>query len=193
MQELSYHILDLVQNSLTAGSTRVTIRILENGARDLLTIEVEDNGRGMNAEMIRRVANPFVTSRRNSDVGLGLSLLKEAAESCGGGLEVSSQEGKGTKVRARFQLHHVDRAPLGDLGETLETLIAANPEVHFRYHHQVDGEGYRLDTHEMKKVLGSEILNSPEVLDFIRRDIHAGLKKIGAAFVPKLDFPIKEP
>jgi len=192
MQELSYHILDLVQNSLTAGSSRVFIHIWEDSPPGLLTIEVEDNGRGMKEEMVRRVVNPFVTSRQNSDIGLGLALLREAAESCGGSLEVFSQEGKGTKVRAQFQLHHIDRAPLGDLGETMETLIAANPEVHFRYQHQVGQESYTLDTEEMKRVLGPEGFGSPEVLEFVRRDVHAGLKKIGAAFVPKLTFQIEE-
>ncbi len=192
MQELSYHILDLVQNALTAGSSRVFIRIWEDGPRGLLTIEVEDNGRGMKEEVVRRAAHPFVTSRQNSNIGLGLALLKEAAESCGGSLEISSKEGKGTRVRAQFQLHHVDRAPLGDLGETMETLIAANPEVYFRYVHQVNQESYTLDTEEMKRVLGPEGFSSPEVLDFVRRDVHEGLKKIGASFIPQMTFPVQK-
>jgi len=192
MQELSYHILDLVQNSLTAGASRVFLRIQEDRAAGLLTIEVEDNGRGMKEETARRAANPFVSSRQESEIGLGLALLKGAAESCGGGLEIFSQEGRGTRVRARFQLHHVDRAPLGDMGETMETLIAGHPEVHFRYDHRVNQDAYTLDTAEMKDVLGREGFPSPEVLEFVRRDVHEGLKKIGAAWVPEMTFATPE-
>jgi len=117
MQELSMHILDIVQNSLAAGATRVDIRIREALAKDLLMIEVRDNGRGISQEVLSRVMDPFFTSRTTREVGLGLSLFKEATERTGGYLEVHSEEGKGTWVIARFRLDYFDRAPLGDMGE----------------------------------------------------------------------------
>ena len=186
MLELSMHILDIAQNSLAAGSTRVEVRIREDLPADLLVIEVRDNGRGISEAMLPRVTDPFVTSRTTREVGLGLPLLKEAAERCEGCLEVRSEKGQGTTVIARFRLDHFDRAPLGDMGETMGVLIAANPDVDFLYEHRVDGRTYILETREMRQVLGPVGLDDPAVLDFVRQDIHLGLKKIGAGTFPKI-------
>ena len=186
MQELSMHILDIVQNSLAAGATRVDIRIREALAEDLLMIEVRDNGRGISQEVLSRVMDPFFTSRTTREVGLGLSLFKEATERTGGYLEVHSEEGKGAWVIARFRLDHFDRAPLGDMGETLGVLISGNPEVDFFYEHRVDGQIYFLETRKMREILGPVGLDDPSVLDFVRQDIQIGLKKIGAATFPKV-------
>jgi len=186
MLELSMHILDIVQNALAAGASRVEIRVREDLGKDLLTLEVEDNGRGMSAELARKVTDPFYTSRTTREVGLGLPLLKLAAERCGGRLEVLSQEGKGTVISATFELDHFDRAPLGDMGETMAVLIGANPGVDFVYDHRVDGQGYRLSTREMREVLGTASLDDPRVHDFIRLDVQEGLKKIKAASFPKI-------
>jgi hypothetical protein len=180
------HILDIVQNSLAAGSTEVEIRIQERLTEDLLVIEVKDNGRGIPRGMLPRVTDPFITSRKTREVGLGLSLLKEAAERCCGDLEVHSEEGRGTAVVARFRHDHFDRAPLGDMGETISVLIAANPEREFLYEHRVDGEAYLLETRQMRQILGSVGLDDPVVIDFVRQDVQMGLKKIGAASFPKI-------
>ncbi len=180
------HILDLAQNSLAAGATLVEIRIRENFPKDLLTIEVQDNGRGMSGELTRKVTDPFYTSRTTREVGLGLPLFKEAAERCGGELQVRSEEGRGTRVCASFRLDHFDRAPLGDIGETLACLISGNPGVDFVYEHEVNGESYRLETREMREILGPVALDDASVLYFIRQDIEKGLKKIGAASFPKI-------
>jgi hypothetical protein len=186
MLELSMHILDIVQNSLAAQASQVDIRIREDLGKDLLILEVEDNGRGMSPELTQRVTDPFYTSRTTREVGLGLPLLKLAAERCGGRLEVQSQEGKGTRVSATFGLDHFDRAPLGDMGETLAVLICGNPGVDFLYEHGVDGQTYRLATREMREILGPVRLDEPSVHDFIRRDVQQGLKKIKAASFPKI-------
>ena len=186
MLELSMHILDIVQNSLAAQASQVEIRIREDLGKDFLILEVEDNGRGMSPELTQRVTDPFYTSRTTREVGLGLPLLKLAAERCGGRLEVQSQEGKGTRISATFGLDHFDRAPLGDMGETLAVLICGNPGVDFLYEHGVDGQTYRLATREMREILGPVSLDEPSVYDFIRRDVQQGLKKIKAASFPKI-------
>jgi anti-sigma regulatory factor (Ser/Thr protein kinase) len=186
MLELSLHIMDLVQNSLTAGATRVEIRIEESLKEDRLAIEIQDNGRGIPKEMVSRVTDPFVTSRTTRPVGLGLSLFKEAADRCGGGMEIHSEMGRGTRVGVWFQLDHFDRAPLGNIGETMGVLITGNPGVDFVYEHGVDGKRYRLETPAMKEILGSVPLDDPAVLGFVRRDIEEGLRNIGAGTFPNV-------
>lgn len=186
MLELSMHILDVVQNSLAAQATRVEIRIREDLKKDLFLLEVKDNGRGIPGELAQRVTDPFFTSRNTREVGLGVPLFKEAAERCGGHLEVQSREGEGTRISAHFQLDHFDRAPLGDMAETLAVLIMGNPGIDFLYEHQVNEQTYRLETREMREILGPVGLDDPSVLYFIRQDVHQGLKEIGAATFPKI-------
>ena len=72
MNDLSMHILDIVQNSISAGATRVTLTVDEAPAADLLTIAIGDNGRGMTPEQVSRLADPFFTSRTTRRVGMGI-------------------------------------------------------------------------------------------------------------------------
>lgn len=180
------HILDLVQNSLEAGASLVEIRIEEEPSKDLMVIEIQDNGRGIPQEMQPRVTDPFTTSRNTRPVGLGLSLCKAAAERCGGKLQIESHWGRGTKINVTFQYDHFDRAPLGDMGETLAMLISANPKIDFSYSHRVGHKRYSLDTRVMREILGGDIaLDRSAVVEFIKEDVRRGLKNIGAEAFPK--------
>jgi hypothetical protein len=137
--------------------------------RDLLRIHIRDNGRGINPEMLEKVHDPFVTTRTTRRVGLGLSLLEQAAQEAGGGLSVESEPGRGTSVCATFQASHIDRKPLGDIGTTLITLILGNPDVDFVFCSDVDGEETSLDTREIRAELeGPLTMSHPAVLDLIR-------------------------
>ncbi|MGI6576021.1 MAG: ATP-binding protein [bacterium] len=134
MEELSLHILDLVQNSLGAGATWVKVVIVEDLAQDIFSLEIHDNGRGMDKKFLQRIFDPFATTRTTRRVGLGLSLLHMAAQQCNGKVEVDSIPGRGTKVSAVFQHSHWDRAPLGNIVATLITIISGNPELTLRIH-----------------------------------------------------------
>ncbi|MGQ9517705.1 MAG: ATP-binding protein [Anaerolineae bacterium] len=178
MRELSLHILDIVQNSLEAGAAHITIEIDENLAEDRLTIRVTDNGQGMDAETLRRVTDPFFTTRATRHVGLGIPLLKAAAEQCGGRLTVQSAPGQGTTVTAEFQHSHIDRAPLGDMPASLMTILLAERPVEVRYVHRMGGREFVLDTCELREVLGEVPLTHPKIrqwlYDYLRQG-EAGL------------------
>ncbi len=168
MQELSLHILDLAYNAIEAGARHVSIEVIEDRTADRLTIAVSDDGRGMDEATVRRVVDPFYTSRRTRKVGLGLSLLEAAAEAAGGGVRIRSEEGEGTTVEATFQLSHVDRAPLGDLAGTVLVLVAANPEVTFCYRHVVDGREFEFDGEAYREALGTLSPQHPSALRWLR-------------------------
>jgi signal transduction histidine kinase len=133
MEDVSLHILDIVENALRAGAKNVEIRLAQVKRADRLVLEVTDDGEGMNDETRRHSLDPFFTTKRGKRVGLGLPLLAQAAEEAGGTLEVHSALGKGTKVIATFGLSHIDRKPLGDIEQTLQCLKATHPEVRFRF------------------------------------------------------------
>lgn len=144
------HILDIVENSIRAKASTIEIKVVEDIEKDLLTIEIRDNGQGMDEETVNKVLDPFFTTRTTRKVGLGLSLLGQAARESGGNIEIESQAGGGTRVEATFGYSHIDRKPLGNMQATLTTLIVGNPEVDFIYEHKKGELEYRLDTKEVR-------------------------------------------
>ena len=166
MRDLSLHLLDLTQNSVTAGASLVEILLTleENG---WLTMVIRDDGRGMSPELLARVTSPFATTRTTRKVGMGIPLFRMAAEMTGGFLDIVSQPGKGTVVTASFHLSHIDRMPLGDMIGTITALIRLNPDVDFVYCHTVDDRSFQMDTREMREQLGDVPLCEPDVMEWI--------------------------
>jgi len=169
MEDLSLHILDIAENSTKAGATLVEIFVREDTDKDLLEIVVRDNGKGMDDATVEKVRDPFVTSRKTRRVGLGLPLLEQAAREAGGTLVITSVPDRKTEVVATFQANHIDRKPLGDMGATMISLIVGSPDVDFVYESDLDGENTRLDTREIRAVIGEgAAINEPAVLQLIR-------------------------
>jgi hypothetical protein len=179
MLEVSLHILDIVENSTRAGAKRVYIDVIEDTRRDLLSIEIRDNGSGMSEDVLKKAMDPFFTTKTVRNFGLGLPMLAQAAERTGGRLVVESKGGEGTRVVAEFKLSHIDRQPLGDIAGTLVTLVAGNTDVDFIYRHLRNGREYVLDTLAIREQIGEVPLNDVQVLAFIKNDVREGLEEIG--------------
>jgi len=171
MEELSLHVLDIALNAFEAGATRTGIAVIEEPAADRLTLEIQDNGRGMDEAMRARASDPFYTTRTTRTVGLGLPLLRAAAEAAGGGLQIRSQPHAGTTVTACFQMSHVDRAPLGDLETTFMVLVSTRPDMELVISHRRGGAGYELRTSDLVEALGGLPLSSPEGIALARNAI----------------------
>lgn len=172
MKELSLNILDIAENSVKAGATLTEIIIEELG--DTLTLTFRDDGCGMSEETVKAVINPFYTTRTTRSVGLGIPLLKMAAEQTGGAIEISSvpDDGTdaphGTTLSARFNKQHIDFTPLGDVISSVITLIQGHPDTDFLFVHKTEALEVRLDTRELRTVLEGVPLNTFEVLTWIR-------------------------
>jgi len=175
LRELSLHILDIAANSIAAGATRISIYVEENQIADRLIIRITDNGKGMSQEMIDKVTDPFVTSRTERNIGLGIPLLKEAAEACNGSLKISSEPGKGTAVEVQFQLSHIDRMPLGDLADTFLALEVGTPEVHWSFDVKKDDKEFSFDDEIFKRELGDLPLSHPDVIRYLRTTFTEGI------------------
>jgi signal transduction histidine kinase len=168
MQDLSLHILDIVENSTQAGATFVEITLIEDRKLDLILLSIKDNGKGMERDLLQNVRDPFRTTRTTRRVGLGVSLLDQATREAGGNLTISSTPGAGTEIAATFVASHIDRKPLGDLGSTMTTLILGNPEVDFVVRINADGVTAELDTREIKTALDGVSIKDPAVLSYIK-------------------------
>lgn len=162
------NVLDVAENSVAAGSTLTSITVEIDTAKRLLAVTIADNGKGMDEETVRRVTDPFYTTRTTRKVGLGLPFFREAAEATGGALHIRSQPGRGTTVRATFTLGHIDLAPLGDMTGTVVGLVQCNPKIDFVYRVVADGEEFCMDTREVRGILEGVPLSTPEVAVFLR-------------------------
>ncbi|MBO4385316.1 MAG: ATP-binding protein [Clostridia bacterium] len=176
MKELSLNILDIAQNSIHADASLV--RILLDETDESLELSIIDDGKGMSEEFVSRVTDPFSTTRTTRKVGMGLPLLKLAAEQTGGHMTISSREravypdDHGTVVTAFFYKNHLDFTPLGDVVSTVVSLVQGSPDVDFLFRHTFPNHTVELDTREIREVLGEEVpLSSPDVLVWIRETL----------------------
>ena len=176
MDELSLYVLDITMNSVRAGATEITVELVEEG--EWLTFRVADNGCGMKPDILAGVIDPFYTTRTTRKVGLGVPLLKMAAEQTGGEMRIESYhesdypDRHGTVVTAVFYKNHIDFTPLGDVISTVTTLIQGSPEIDFVFSHTSDTLDVSLNTEEMREILGEEVpLNTPEVLQWIAESL----------------------
>ena len=171
MRDLSMHVLDIAQNSIKAGAKLVTVAFVDDG-NGKLTFSVKDDGCGMSDETIKKVANPFYTTRTTRKVGMGIPLLTLAAEQTGGKVSIISStkaEDHGTTISATFDTKSIDFTPLGDIVETVCLLIQGNPEIDFVFIHQTPKFNVRLSIPEIKEILGEDVSVAEfEVIQWIK-------------------------
>lgn len=178
MRDLSMHVLDIVQNSIKAGATLVTVSfdVDETG---VLTFSVRDNGCGMSPVFLERVTDPFTTTRTTRKVGLGIPMLKQSAEMCGGTFGIESEEGKGTFIHASFDLKNIDCIPMGDICDSLLTLVVLNPDhPEFVYRAVSPAREALFDTREVRQALSDVPLNEPAVTAWMKESIEEEFKPI---------------
>lgn len=172
MRELSLHLLDLLENARSAGAANVAVVIDERADADLLELRVEDDGNGVPTDVPDTVFDPFFTTRTTRRVGLGLPLLRAAAERAGGSATVESVPGH-TEVRATFGLSHIDRAPLGDIVGTLVTFMLLEGAPRLMYRHRAGDDEFEFDTAAAEEAAGRR-LTAMDVSGWVRDYLAAG-------------------
>jgi len=96
----------LVQNALDANTGGLPILITATDAGPTLQIAVRDQGHGMPADELRRIAEPFFTTKeQGKGMGLGTFLVRTFAERLGGRLRFDSAPGEGTTATLELPLH----------------------------------------------------------------------------------------
>ena len=171
MNDLSMHILDIIQNSLRAGASWIELDVREDVVNNLLTVTIKDNGKGMTPEQVAQVTDPFFTSRTTRKVGLGLPLYRQSAEQSGGALTITSAVGVGTTVTAAFEYNHIDRPPLGDLANAVVLMMSANPNQLFKFAYSYNNQSYAIDTVEINEALDGMSIQDVQVIKMIQQII----------------------
>jgi hypothetical protein len=168
MTDLSLNILDIAQNSIKAEAKFIQIYISADTEKDQLEITIIDDGCGMTEDQLNKVTDPFYTTRTTRKVGLGIPFYKMAAELSGGGFSIESKLNEGTTSKAWFKISNIDRPPLGDISETIATLVIFNPDIDFLYSMNLNGNCFELNTKEMREILEGIPFNTHEVASYIR-------------------------
>lgn len=166
MRTIADHILDIASNSTSAGATRVWLDIVQDTVNDVFMFMVRDNGCGMTPAIQRQVFDPFFTMRSHQirRFGLGLPLLQENTEATGGKVEVASEPGVGTSVKATFHTDNIDCLPIGDIASTLFTLLVSDLSVEWNINRTRDDLIYTVLTEELLRVFMVDELSDPKAL-----------------------------
>ncbi|MCX8110417.1 MAG: ATP-binding protein [Syntrophorhabdaceae bacterium] len=178
MDDICAHITDIAANSVSANAKKIFIFLEKSTINNRLMLKVTDNGKGMDEGTIKKVIDPFFSTKTGRKVGLGIPLLKGTAETCGGHFKIKSTIGKGTEIEATFQLDHPDLPPIGNLNDTILILTISNPEVDFLFNIKNDIINFIFDTEEIKGLLDGVPINSPEVIKFLTNYLDEHLKFI---------------
>lgn len=179
MVELSLHILDIVQNSIQANANEIEIKVLESTLDNLYRIVIKDNGKGMDVETLKKLDDPFFTTK-NKKTGLGLPLLKQQCEACNGTLTINSLLALGTEIEATFELNHWDRQPMGNIRDTLIGFFRSFEDISFKYVHKTDEGSFEIGNKEILETLDGLSIQNKEVIDFLKHMIDENLKAIEA-------------
>jgi len=172
------HILDILQNSVSAKAKNISLVIDEDIKENRLIVVIEDDGRGMNPQQAERVIDPFFTTRTTRKVGLGIPLFKHSAQQSGGDLRILSAPGKGTTVTAEFILDNIDRPPLGDVANVFVLTLSSNPDIEFKFRYIFNKNEYTFDTVEVKEALEDVSLNEPSVILALTEMISENIKNL---------------
>ncbi|MHB8066242.1 MAG: ATP-binding protein [Ruminiclostridium sp.] len=187
MRDLSLHILDIVQNSIKANASAITVHIGEKAERGYLVLEIDDNGAGMDDDFLSKVEDPFTTSRTTRKLGLGLPLLKESALRCEGKFNVNSKKDIGTKVFATFSINHIDRLPIGDIGNTMTLLISANTNIRFILIMDSSKGSLTIDTDEINRQLKGVSIAEFNVVQWLKEYIDESIINIFGGVLNEVD------
>jgi len=178
MQDISLHLLDIIQNSISANSTLINISINADKFNNTLKIIIADNGRGMSEELLNQVRSPFITTRKSRRFGLGIPLFEDSTVFSGGSLTINSQLNLGTIVEAIYKIDHIDRIPLGDIGNTITLLLSSEDNVEISLKLICNEKVFEFDTFKIKRDFNDISFKNIEVINWIQGYINEGSKMV---------------
>jgi hypothetical protein len=181
VEDICFHIVDMVENSVAAGADTIDVLIFESVKENLIRLEVRDNGRGMDRKTVENAMDPFYTTKEFKKVGLGIPLLKASAQVCHGDLRIESRPGEGTTIRAWMEKGHIDCPPLGNVTETILGLLVSFDDRNLRFVYQNDLASFSLSTAEIRRQAGDLHFSHPDIFRFLKRYLNEKLAPLVGA------------
>ena len=179
MKEISMHIMDIVSNSIRAKANNISVEVNEDLLNNRLKIVIEDDGIGMDGDLLAHIKDPFVTSRTQRKIGLGIPLLEQTCRQCKGSLMIESKENFGTTITAAMEYNHIDRPPLGDLATSIAGMMVSMDNSNFSYKHSYNNKIFQITTKEIYDILDNELsINNPKVYMWLKEYIKENIGNI---------------
>lgn len=120
-QQIEQVFINLIQNACESAPGRkikLDINVAYDPQSDRIRVNVSDNGNGIPEKNLKRLTDPFFTTKRNSGgTGLGLSISAGIVRAHGGELVFESREGEGTTVKLSFPVNLINSATEGSPSE----------------------------------------------------------------------------
>lgn len=177
MKELSLHILDIAQNSVRAESNNIKIIVIEDIKNNIFSFSIDDDGKGIDDKILETIRNPFTTTRKTRNVGLGIPLLDSTCKSCNGMLVIKKKK-RGTYIKAEMEMNHIDRPPLGDIVSTISGLMISNEKINIIYEHFFNNDSFEISTNEIKSVLDTVPINDLSVVKWLKSFLKENLENL---------------
>lgn len=178
MKEMSMHILDIATNSVRAQASNIEILVKEDLINNKFVFEIKDDGKGMPEEMVKSLSDPFTTSRTLRKVGLGIPLLTQNCQMCGGDVKIESEVGVGTTLLSYLEYDNIDRPPLGDIASTVMGLITSNEAINIKYVHEYNDQSFDVSTEELKEALDGVPLTELSVMKWLKDFILENIEEL---------------
>jgi two-component system NtrC family sensor kinase len=116
LQQVVLNLLTNAEHALTGVPTPRRITLQTRRVGEHIIAHITDNGRGISAEQIDRIFNPFFTTKEVGEgTGLGLSISDGIIRQHGGEITVHSEQGRGTTFSIRLPIAANPAAALPDL------------------------------------------------------------------------------
>ncbi|NCB33580.1 MAG: ATP-binding protein [Erysipelotrichia bacterium] len=176
MEDLAMQILELLMNSIQAGSRKIILKIRDSLKDNVISIDLRDDGKGMSQDLVKKVTDPFTTSRTTRKVGMGVAFMKGLTEECNGTFAVKSDVGKGTCISATVQKDFIDTPPIGDLGEMMMACIQANEDISYEMIYETDTYKFVFASSEIKEQLAGVSMLDSSILLWIKEYINQNVE-----------------
>lgn len=148
---------DLTQNAFEANASLITIELKQDDRE--ISINIEDNGKGMSSERLKKATDPFYTDgvkHPGRKVGLGIPFLIQTAEETGGSWNIKSEKGQGTVVHARFDLTNIDTPPVGDVTGYFRQILTFDGRYEMVIHRKTPTLNYEVKRSELLEAMELE-------------------------------------
>ena len=152
---LSDIVADVAANSIEAGAKLIRVSVTD--ADGLIELRVEDNGKGMPPEIVKRAFDPFYTEPGKHDkrkIGMGLPFVKQTCDACGGTVALESTPGVGTTIVCTFRADNIALPPMGDLAAAVLSLFGFAGDFDLVFTHRKGANEYSVSRLELMDAVG---------------------------------------
>jgi GAF domain-containing protein/anti-sigma regulatory factor (Ser/Thr protein kinase) len=110
--QLTRALGNILQNAAESGAKSVKVSVHPTEEHGVLEVDIEDDGAGMDEEVMRKAWSPFFTTRGVAHHGLGLPATMHVISQAQGHITLVSEAGKGTTVAMFMPSGRVEHAPI---------------------------------------------------------------------------------